>query len=112
MPDGAQSPTVVAFQPETMNETRSSPTFRSKKLFEAMRLEPGVRVRYSLQKKKAPTSFVILEICESEEAYRHRIQTPYFRKYEEGTADMVTSIEFVDCDPLVSEALIKPRAVP
>ena len=75
---------------------------------ESMRLEPGVRVLYSLQEKKDPTSFAILEIYESEEAYRHHIQTPHFRKYKEGTADMVTSLELVDCDPLVPEALIKP----
>lgn len=75
---------------------------------ESMRLEPGVRVLYSLQAKKDPTSFAILEIYESEEAYRHHIRTLHFRKYKEGTADMVTSLELVDCDPLVPEALIKP----
>lgn len=75
---------------------------------ESMKREPGVRVLYSVQEKKDPTAFTILEIYASEEAYKHHIQTPHFKKYKEGTLEMVKSLELVDCNPLVPEALIKP----
>ncbi len=74
---------------------------------ESMKREPGVRVLYSMQEKK-PTRFAILEIYANQEAYKHHIQTPHFRKYKEGTMHMVTSLELIDCDALVPEALIKP----
>lgn len=74
---------------------------------ESMKREPGVRVLYSIQGKK-PTRFAILEIYANQEAYKHHIQTPHFRKYKEGTMHMVTSLELIDCDALVPEALIKP----
>ena len=75
---------------------------------ESMKREPGVRVLYSMQEKKNPTRFAILEIYANQEAYKHHIQTPHFRKYKEGTLHMVTSLELIDCDALVPEALIKP----
>ena len=76
---------------------------------ESMKREPGVRVLYSMQEKKNPTRFAILEIYANQEAYKHHIQTPHFRKYKEGTMHMVTSLELIDCDALVPEALIKPQ---
>lgn len=75
---------------------------------ESMKNEPGVRVLYSMQEKKRPTEFTILEIYASPEAYQHHIKTAHFQKYKTGTKDMVKSLELVDCNPLVPEALIKP----
>ena len=75
---------------------------------ESMRLEPGVRVLYSVQEKERPTEFAILEIYASEEAYRRHIQTAHFKKYKEGTRLMVKKLELIDCHALVPEALIKP----
>ena len=75
---------------------------------ESMKKEPGVRVLYSVQEKKNPTQFTILEIYENDAAYKHHIQTPHFKKYKTGTLEMVKKLELIDCNPLVPEALIKP----
>ena len=75
---------------------------------ESMKTEPGVRVLYSVQEKKDPTKFTILEIYEDDAAYRHHIGTAHFKKYKEGTIKMVRELELIDCNPLVPEALIKP----
>ncbi len=75
---------------------------------ESMKNEPGVRVLYSVQEKKDPTKFTILEIYESDAAYKHHIGTAHFKKYKEGTIKMVTDLQLIDCNPLVPEALIKP----
>ncbi len=75
---------------------------------ESMKKEPGVRVLYSVQEKKDPTQFTILEIYASDAAYKHHIETPHFKKYKTGTLEMVKKLELIDCNPLVPEALIKP----
>ena len=75
---------------------------------ESMKNEPGVRVLDSVQEKKDPTKFTILEIYESDAAYKHHIGTAHFKKYKEGTIKMVTDLQLIDCNPLVPEALIKP----
>ena len=75
---------------------------------ESMKREPGVRVLYSIQEKKDPTQFYILEIYADQEAYRQHIQTRHFQKYKQGTLKMVKELELIDCNALVPEALIKP----
>lgn len=74
----------------------------------SMACEPGVRVLYSVQEKRDPSKFMILEIYASKEAYQKHIQSEHFQKYKQGTLDMVTSLDLVDCWPLVPEGLIKP----
>ena len=75
---------------------------------ESMKNEPGVRVPYSVQEKKDPTKFTILEIYADDAAYKHHIGTAHFKKYKEGTIKMVKDLQLIDCNPLVPEALIKP----
>lgn len=75
---------------------------------ESMKNEPGVRVLYSVQEKKDPTKFTILEIYADDAAYKHHIGTAHFKKYKEGTIKMVKDLQLIDCNPLVPEALIKP----
>lgn len=43
----------------------------------------------------------ILEIYADRAAYESHITTPHFRKYKEGTLDMVLSLELVDVVPLM-----------
>lgn len=74
----------------------------------SMAHEPGVRVLYSMQEKRDPTKFMILEIYASCEAYQQHLQTSHFKKYKAASLDMVTFLDLVDCNPLVAEALIKP----
>ena len=66
------------------------------------------RILYAVSEKKDPTKFTILEIYASQEAYQSHLKTPHFLKYKNGTLDMVKSLELIDCDPLVPEALMKP----
>ena len=70
--------------------------------------ESGVRVLSSVQEKKDPTKFTILEIYADDAAYKHHIGTAHFKKYKEGTIKMVKDLQLIDCNPLVPEALIKP----
>lgn len=74
----------------------------------SMAAEPGVRILYAVSEKKDPTKFTILEIYASQEAYQSHLKTPHFLKYKNGTLYMVKSLELIDCDPLVPEALMKP----
>ena len=49
----------------------------------------------------APGQVTILEIYADRAAYESHITTPHFRKYKEGTLDMVLSLELVDVVPLM-----------
>ncbi len=79
---------------------------------ESMKLEPGVRVLYSMQEQRDPTQFYILEIYASQQAYQSHIQSQHFQKYKKGTIKMVQELNLIDCSPLVPEALIKPVSAP
>lgn len=79
---------------------------------ESMKREPGVRVLYSMQENRDPTQFYILEIYSSQQAYQNHIRSVHFKKYKQGTAEMVQELDLIDCLPLVPEALIKPVAEP
>ena len=79
---------------------------------ESMKREPGVRVLYSMQEKRDPTQFYILEIYATQQAYKSHIQSAHFQKYKQGTIKMVQELDLIDCSPLVPEALIKAASVP
>jgi quinol monooxygenase YgiN len=49
----------------------------------------------------------ILEVYADTEAYQAHIRTAHFRKYKEGTADMVRSLKLIDTDPLVMAEFVK-----
>ena len=63
--------------------------------------EPGVLTLFSMQDKKNPAKIYILEVYADGAAYQSHIQTPHFKKYKEGTAQMVRSLKLIDVDPLV-----------
>lgn len=69
--------------------------------------EPGVRIIYAAFDKEHPNKLTLLEIYDSDAAYQKHLQTPHFQKYKQGTLDMVTSLVFIDCDPLVADLNIK-----
>ena len=41
------------------------------------------------------------EMVEARDAYQSHIQTAHFKKYKEGTAQMVKSLKLIDSRPLV-----------
>lgn len=73
----------------------------------AMRLEPGVLTLYAVSEKDAPEKVSILEIYADSAAYASHLQTPHFKKYKQGTLDMVKSLELVDVKPLIPGLKIK-----
>lgn len=73
----------------------------------AMRLEPGVLTLYAVSEKDAPEKVTILEIYADSTAYASHLQTSHFKKYKQGTLDMVKSLELVDVKPLIPGLKIK-----
>ena len=67
----------------------------------SMASEPGVLTLFSMQDKANPAKIYILEVYADSTAYQRHIQTTHFKKYKEGTAQMVRSLHLIDVDPLV-----------
>ena len=63
-------------------------------------MEPGVLTLFSMQTKEDPCKIYILEIYADQAAYQSHIQTAHFKKYKEGTAQMVKSLKLIDVNPL------------
>ena len=66
----------------------------------SVKVEPGVQTLFSMQTKEEPCKIYILEIYADQEAYQSHIQTAHFKKYKEGTAQMVKSLKLIDVNPL------------
>ena len=73
----------------------------------SMATEPGVIALFSMQDKADPSKVYILEVYADQQAYQAHIQTAHFRKYKEGTADMVRSLKLIDTIPLVMAEFVK-----
>ena len=73
----------------------------------SMAVEPGVIGLFSMQDKADPSKVYILEVYADQQAYQNHIQTAHFKKYKEGTAEMVKSLKLIDTNPLVSAELNK-----
>ena len=73
----------------------------------SMATEPGVVGLFSMQDKENPSKVYILEVYADRQAYEAHIQTAHFKKYKEGTANMVKSLRLIDTAPLVFAELNK-----
>lgn len=73
----------------------------------SMASEPGVIALFSMQDKADPCKIYILEVYADREAYQAHLQTAHFRKYKEGTADMVKSLKLIDTNPLITAEFLK-----
>ncbi len=73
----------------------------------SMATEPGVIALFSMQDKADPFKVYILEVYADSQAYEDHIQTAHFRKYKDGTADMVRSLKLIDTKPLVVADFLK-----
>ena len=60
-----------------------------------------------MKDKTDPCKVYILEVYADRQAYEAHIQTPHFRKYKDGTADMVRSLKLIDTVPLVMADFLK-----
>lgn len=74
---------------------------------QSMAKEPGVLWMFSMQEQTRPERITILEIYANRAAYLHHIRTAHFRKYKEGTREMVRKLELLDQTPLVPEMRMK-----
>lgn len=73
----------------------------------SMSVEPGVIGLFSMQDKANPCKVYILEVYADNEAYQAHLKTVHFKKYKEGTAQMVKSLKLIDTNPLVTATLNK-----
>ena len=73
----------------------------------SMASEPGVIGLFSMQDKADPDKVYILEVYADREAYQAHLQTAHFKKYKEGTAEMVKSLKLIDTNPLITATLSK-----
>ncbi len=73
----------------------------------SMATEPGVIGLFSMQDKADPCKVYILEVYADQAAYQSHLQTAHFKKYKEGTTDMVKSLQLTDTNPMVTAKLSK-----
>ena len=73
----------------------------------SMATEPGVIGLFSMQDKEDPCKIYILEVYADQQAYQSHLKTAHFKKYKEGTADMVKSLKLTDTNPMVTAKLDK-----
>jgi quinol monooxygenase YgiN len=66
----------------------------------AVRVEPGVLTLYAVYEKEHPTHVTVFEIYANKAAYEAHLQTPHFKKYKNGTKDMVKSLELMEVSPI------------
>ena len=81
--------------------------FLKEEIEASMKLEPGVLTLYATAEKDAPHKVTILEIYADQSAYESHLQTPHFKKYKQGTIEMVKELELVDVTPLIPGLKIK-----
>lgn len=66
----------------------------------SLRTEPGVLTMYAVAEKDNPCHITILETYSSKAAYDKHIASAHFKKYKQGTIDMVKSLQLYDQTPL------------
>ena len=70
----------------------------------AVRVEPGVLTLYAVYEKDRPTHVTIFEIYADEAAYEEHLKTAHFKKYKNGTQDMVKALDLVNVAPIALES--------
>ena len=71
----------------------------------SVRLERGVVAIFPMHQKESPTTFSILEIYASRDAYESHLKTPHFQRYKTTTLKMVKSLELVDMEAIDAETM-------
>jgi len=70
----------------------------------AVRVEPGVLALYAVSVKDNPALIRVFEIYVDEAAYRAHLETPHFKRFREGTNDIVKSRKLIDTEPIILAA--------
>ena len=71
----------------------------------SVRLERGVVAIFPMHRKESPTTFSILEIYVSRDAYESHLKTPHFQRYKTTTVKMVKSLALVDMEAIDAETM-------
>lgn len=66
----------------------------------SLKTEPGVLTMYAVADKENPCNITILETYSSLDAYKKHIASEHFRKYKQGTLQMVKTLVLDDVTPL------------
>lgn len=96
--------TRITVDPEQLEQYNA---FLKEEIADSLTQEPGVIALYAVSEKQMPSRFTIIEIYADEKARQQHLQTPHFRKYKDGTRDMVKELELTDVIPLFPEMTIK-----
>jgi quinol monooxygenase YgiN len=88
-------------------QLKSYKVFLKEGIEAAISTEPGVLTLYAMFERNNPTHLTIVEMYETEAAYRSHLKTPHFLKYKNGTLKMVKDLQLIDTDPLIPELKIK-----
>jgi quinol monooxygenase YgiN len=81
--------------------------FLKEEIEASIKLEKGVLTLYAVFEIKKPNHLTVLEIYKDKKAYEKHIQTAHFKKYKEGTKDMVKALELIETIPLIPNMKIK-----
>lgn len=73
----------------------------------AVTTEPGVLALYAVSIKDSPALVRVFEMYVDEAAYRAHLETSHFKKFRDGTSDIVISRKLIDTLPIILAA--KPR---
>ncbi len=66
----------------------------------SVKAETGVLGLYAVADKSDPSRITIMEIYADTNAYKAHLQTPHFKKYKNGTMQMVRSLELIETNPI------------
>ena len=72
----------------------------------SVKLEPGVISIFPMYEKERPTTFRILEIYASRDAYESHLATSHFQRYKTTTLNMVKSLRLVDMTVLDAATMV------
>jgi quinol monooxygenase YgiN len=67
----------------------------------SIRLEPGVVTLYGVAEKDKPQHVTLFETYADSGQYRSHLATPHFKKYKQGTLQMVKQLELIQMEPIL-----------
>lgn len=70
----------------------------------SVKLEKGVLKMYAVFEKDKPNHITVFETYASKAAYESHIKTAHFRKYKNGTQQMVRSLQLIDVVRIIDES--------
>ena len=73
----------------------------------SLKNEPGLLTLNAVYEKDKPNHVTIYEIFANEDAYHAFLQSPQYLKYQNGTKEMVKSMEYTELAPPVMETKTK-----